>query len=250
MLQGGQWAFSVTTAEVSVQSYKTARTWSIVTGCRCPHGGWAFSVTNSDQGRIRQLYFAICRAILAYLQGGEQWTRRRILGWGKRGSQSSCTVFKANAWAKSFVSCMPFYGRCATAGASRRKRCSARLSPRMLSFLIFSPKKRKERFELKPTARNKRFLLQAALWENVLIRVCVLCYKLFEGNRTPCGSFVSPQIRVRVNAHFVILNAHFARVNAHFVRVNAHFGWRLDAFFRLCNTKRSLLPFKWCRVCV
>ena len=119
-----------------------------------------------------------------------------------------------------------------------------------LRFVFSSPKKRKERFELKQTARNKRFLLQTALWENVLIRVCVLCYKLFEGDNTPCGSLVSPQIRVRVNAHFVTQNAHFARVNAHFVRVNAYFGWPLKAFFCVCNTKRSIPLFKSRQVCI
>ncbi len=251
MLQGVEWAFSVTQAEVSVLSYKSVRTWSIVTGCRSPHGGWAFTVTNSNQRRFRQLYFVISRAILAYQKGGEQWTHRRILGWSKRSSLSSCIVCKAIAWATSIVSCMVFYRRCATGCTISRKHCSIRSPHRILSFLIF-PFKKKERKELNWNRQleisvfSYKLPLEETPWSGCAFSVT----NFFEGNSTPCDSFVSPQIRVRVNAHFVTLNARFVRVNAHFVTLNAYFGWPLEAFFRICNTKRSLHPFKWRRVCV
>jgi len=77
-----------------------------------------------------------------------------------------------------------------------------------------------------------------------MIRVCILCYKLFWGNSTLCVSFVLFFIFVRVNAQFVKLNAQFARVNAQFVKENAQPDYPMNALLRICKTKRTLLPFK------
>lgn len=77
-----------------------------------------------------------------------------------------------------------------------------------------------------------------------MIRVCILCYKLFWGNSTLCVSLVLFFSFVRVNAQFVKLNAQFARVNAQFVRENAHPKYPKNALFRVCKTKRTLLPFR------
>ena len=83
-----------------------------------------------------------------------------------------------------------------------------------------------------------------------MIRVCILCYKLFWGNSTLCVSLVLFFCFVRVNAQFVKLNAQFARVNAQFVRENAHPEYPKNALFRVCKTKRTLLPFRRLPVCV
>ena len=77
-----------------------------------------------------------------------------------------------------------------------------------------------------------------------MIRVCILCYKLVWGNSTLCVSLVLFFCFVRVNAQFVKLNAQFARVNAQFVRENAHPEYPKNALFRVCKTKRTLLPFR------
>ena len=77
-----------------------------------------------------------------------------------------------------------------------------------------------------------------------MIRVCILCYKLFWGNSTLCVSFVLFFIFVRVNAQFVKLNAQFARVNAQFVKENAQPDYPMNALLCICKTKRTLLPFK------
>jgi len=77
-----------------------------------------------------------------------------------------------------------------------------------------------------------------------MIRVCILCYKLFWGNSTLCVSLVLFFSFVRVNAQFVKLNAQFARVNAQLVRENAHPEYPKNALFRVCKTKRTLLPFR------
>jgi len=77
-----------------------------------------------------------------------------------------------------------------------------------------------------------------------MIRVCILCYKLFWGNSTLCVSFVLFFIFVRVNAQFVKLNAQFARVNAQFVKENAQPDYPMSALLRICKTKRTLLPLK------
>ena len=77
-----------------------------------------------------------------------------------------------------------------------------------------------------------------------MIRVCILCYKLFWGNSTLCVSLVLFFSFVRVNAQFVKLNAQFARVNAQLVRENAHPEYPKNALFCVCKTKRTLLPFR------
>ena len=77
-----------------------------------------------------------------------------------------------------------------------------------------------------------------------MIRVCILCYKLFWGNSTLCVSFVLFLIFVRLNAQFVKLNAQFARVNAQFVKENAQPDYPMNALLRICKTKRTLPPFK------
>lgn len=67
---------------------------------------------------------------------------------------------------------------------------------------------------------------------------------LFGGTARPAVALSRAQILVTLNAHFVTLNARFVRVKAQFVTLNAHSVLREDGFFTVCNTKRTLLPFR------